>query len=122
MADVVMKKCDFKVTRSRAKASCGQDVPNNEATPITVGTTRFLMDLCQEHIDKMHAALEPFTSVAHDTQKRTGTQVRKAIAGKRGEAFTTADVRKWLAEQGRDVSNTGRLPQHLIREYQDAHK
>ncbi|MFJ6508697.1 histone-like nucleoid-structuring protein Lsr2 [Streptomyces sp. NPDC091879] len=121
MADVVMKKCDFKVTRNRAKASCGQDVPNNEATPVTVGTTRFLMDLCQEHIDKMHAALEPFTSVAHDAQKRTGTQVRKAIRGKRG-AFTTADVRKWLQEQGREVSSTGRLPGDLIREYEDAHK
>lgn len=122
MADVVMKTCDFKVTRNRAKAPCGQAVPNNEPTPITVGTTRFLMDLCQEHIDKLHAALEPYTSIAHDTQKRTGTQVRKAIASKRGLAFTAADVRKWLQEQGREVSGTGRLPEHLIREYQDAHK
>jgi phage terminase Nu1 subunit (DNA packaging protein) len=121
MADVVMKKCDFRVTRKREKVACGQDVPDNEATPITVGTTRYLMDLCQEHIDHMHEVLEPFTSIASDTQKRTGTQVRRAIKGKRG-AFTTADVRKWLQEQGRDVSHTGRLPEDLLREFEDAHK
>lgn len=121
MADVVMKKCDFKVTRKREKVACGQDVPNNEATPVTLGTTRYLMDLCQDHIDALNAAVDPFISIAHDAQKRVGTQVTKAIQGKRG-AFTAQDVRKWMKEQGREVSETGRLPENLIREYQDAHK
>lgn len=120
MGERVSKFCDVKVKRGRSTQKCGQDVPNDESTALTVGTTRYLMDLCQEHIDDLNANLDPFISIAHDAQKRTGTQVRKALVGKHG-AFTTADVRKWLHEQGREVSNTGRLPGDLIREYQDAH-
>jgi hypothetical protein len=121
MGERVSKFCDIKVKKGRTEAACGKPVPDDEATPVTVGTTRYLMDLCQEHQDKLNDVLLPFISVAHDAQKRTGTQVRKALRGKRG-AFTTADVRKWLTEQGREVSHTGRLPEDLIREYEDAHK
>ncbi|MER5754402.1 histone-like nucleoid-structuring protein Lsr2 [Streptomyces sp. NPDC002088] len=121
MADVVSKTCDKKVQRGRKKVVCGQAVPDNEPTAITVGTTRYLMDLCQEHQDELLSAVEPFTSIAHDAQKRLGTQVRKAIKGRGGKAFTAADVREWLKEQGREVSGTGRLPSDLIREFEEAH-
>lgn len=122
MGDRLSKFCDFKKKKGRSEVVCGKPVPNDEATALTYGTTRFVMDLCDEHREQLEAAIVPFTSVASEAQRRTGTQVRKAIAGKRGMAFTTADVRVWLQEQGREVSSTGRLPDHLIREYQDAHK
>jgi hypothetical protein len=122
VADIVSKTCDKKIPKGRKKVPCGQPVPGNEATAITVGTTRYLMDLCDEHKAELMAAVEPFTEVAHDAQKRTGTQVRKAIQGKGGKAFTAADVREWMKDQGREISGTGRLPASVIREFQDAHK
>jgi hypothetical protein len=121
MGERVSKFCDIKVKKGRTEKSCGRPVPDDIPTAVTIGTTRYLMDLCEEHQDALNDAVQPFISVAHDAQKRTGTQVRKALQGKRG-AFTTADVRKWLQEQGREVSHTGRLPEDLLREYQDAHK
>jgi hypothetical protein len=123
MSDEIIKKCDLKVQKKpgTVKAKCGKPVPGNVPTPVTIGTTRYVMDLCQEHQEALNEALNPFLSVAHDTQRRTGTQVRKAIAGKKG-AFTTADVRRWLREQGREVATDGRIAKELIAEYQDAHK
>jgi hypothetical protein len=118
----VDKFCDFKVKRGRKTEACGQDVPNNEATAITHGTTRYFMDLCDEHKQLMSEVLEPFTSIAHNTEKRVGTQVLKAIKGRGGQTFTAADVRVWLKEQGREISSTGRIPVDLIREFEAAHK
>jgi hypothetical protein len=60
-------------------------------------------------------------SVAHKAQRREGTSVREALQGKKG-AFTTKDVRNWLKEQNREVPETGRLPNEVIREYQEAHR
>jgi hypothetical protein len=118
----VDKFCDFKVKHGRKTETCGQDVPGNEATAITVGTTRYFMDLCRDHQQLMVGALEPFTSIAHNTEKRVGTQVLKAIKGRGGQTFTAADVRQWLKEQGREIAHTGRIPTDLIREFEAAHK
>jgi hypothetical protein len=121
VADVIKKACDFKIRRGSKKVACGNDVPGNEPTPVTIGTTKYLMDLCEEHKAALETALEPYTSIASDVQQRRGTVVRKAIQGQRG-AFTTKDVRNWLKQQGREVTETGRLPNEVIQEYMDAHK
>jgi hypothetical protein len=118
----VDKFCDFKVKRGRKTETCGQDVPKNEATAITYGTTRYFMDLCEEHQQLLLDSLNPFTSIAHNTEKRVGTQVLKAIRGKGGQTFTAADVRAWLKDQGREISSTGRIPTDLIKEFEAAHK
>ncbi|MFF1701216.1 histone-like nucleoid-structuring protein Lsr2 [Streptomyces sp. NPDC058252] len=121
MADVVKKACDVKIRRGSKKVACGKDVPNNEPTSVTIGTTKYVMDLCEEHQGALMSALEPYTSVASDVLQRRGNVVRKAIQGKRG-AFTTKDVRNWLKQQGREVTETGRLPNDLIQEYVEAHQ
>jgi hypothetical protein len=122
MGDRLSKFCDFKVKKGKKEVECGKPVPGDEPTALTYATTRFVMDLCEEHREALEAAIIPYTSVATEAQKRTGTQVRKAIASKKGMAFTAADVRAWLKEQGREVAPSGRLPENLIREYQDAQK
>lgn len=122
MADVVRKLCDFKLSKGRKHVPCGQPVTDSEPTAMTLEMTRYLMDLCDEHKQLLRATVEPFTSVSHDTSLRRGTHVRKAIQTKGGQAFTSRDVRKWLQEQGRDVSGVGRLPQDVIDEYAAAHE
>lgn len=121
MADVLQKQCDFKIQKGRKQVACGQPVSGAEQTPLTIDTTRYLMDLCDEHRQQLFDALLPWISVATDTQKRHGTHVRKALIGRNGQAFTEKDVRAWLKERGDDVSDTGRLSKNLIEEYQAAH-
>ncbi|MFE2099541.1 histone-like nucleoid-structuring protein Lsr2 [Streptomyces sp. NPDC059468] len=123
MGERVRKYCDRKVKRGRKTEACGQDVPGDKATPFQIGETRYESDLCQEHIDELYAALEPYTSIAHTARKRVGTQVRKAIQGKGGQAFTAQDVRTWLREErGYDVPETGRLTKAWIEEFEAAHQ
>jgi hypothetical protein len=118
----VDKFCDFKVKRGRKNEACGKDVPDNEPTAVTYGTTRYFMDLCEEHQEQLVGAMKPFTSIAHKSEKRVGTQVLKAIQGKGGQTFTAADVREWLKEQGREIAPTGRIPTAYIQEFEAAHK
>lgn len=118
----VDKFCDYKVKSGRKLVSCGKDVPDQQDTAVTLGTTRFFMDLCLEHQKLLTKALDPFTSIAHNTEKRVGTQVLKAIRGRGGKTFTAADVRVWLREQGREISPTGRIPTDLLKEFEAAHK
>ncbi|RZU36038.1 Lsr2 protein [Streptomyces sp. BK022] len=123
MGERVRKFCDRKVKRGRKAEVCGQDVPNDESTVFQIGTTRYEADLCQEHQDEMLEAMEPYTSIAHTARKRVGTQVRKAIQGKGGQAFTAQDVRQWLREErGYDVPDTGRLTKAWIEEFEAAHQ
>lgn len=121
MADVIRKECDFKIHKGRKQVNCGQPVTDSEATPMTLEATRYLMDLCDEHKQLLRDTVLPFTSVAHDTSLRRGTHVRKAVQTKGGQAFTSKDVRKWMQDQGREVTETGRLPKDLIEEYAAAH-
>lgn len=50
---------------------------------------------------------------------------RAAHGGKKNGAvrtFATRDVRAWLRAQGRDVAESGRLPNELIEEYRREHQ
>lgn len=121
MADVLRKTCDMVVKRGRRKERCEKPVPDDEPTPLTIGTTKYLMDLCQQHQKELHGAIQPFLDIAHDARKRTGTQVRKAVLDLDGHVFTAKDVRNWLRDQGRPVPDAGRLPQSAYDEYVAAH-
>jgi len=39
------------------------------------------------------------------------------LRGTGGRSFTSQDVRKWMKEQGREVSSGGRLPNAVIQEF-----
>jgi hypothetical protein len=119
--DKVSKFCDLKVTRRRDKVACGQPVPDDQPTYVTFGTTRYGIDLCAEHQETLTKSLQPYLDVASDAQMRTGTHVRKALQGRGGKPFTTKDVREWLASEGREVPARGRLPEDILREYEQAH-
>ncbi len=121
MADVIQKKCDFKHHPGTARErACGKDVPGNEPTSFTVGGTIYESDLCEEHQETLLEDLEPYTSIARQVRRRYGKSVRKAVQG-RGGAFTTKDVRNWLREQGREVSDTGRISEDIIKEFMKTH-
>lgn len=111
----VIHRCDFDV---KGKA-CGNDVPDNSATTFSIDAVSYEMDLCATHRKQFTSVMQPYLTIAQPTTARAGKAVRQALKGKRG-TFTTKDVRRWLLDQGREVSPTGRIPNSLIEEYKVA--
>lgn len=111
----VIRRCDFKIgTKGRV---CGETVPDNEPTPINGD---YSADLCGRHREGYNAAVAPYLDVAVKVSTtRKGHHVRRSLSGRSGQPFTTADVREWMRSQGREVSDSGRLPNDVIEEYKD---
>jgi hypothetical protein len=115
--ETIHRLCDYQIKSGRYYETCGKDV--EDTTRLVIRNETFFVDLCTQHFKTLQEANRPFTDVANDAQRRTGTAVRKAIKGKKG-TFTTKEVREWLRAQGRDVPDSGRLPATAIEEYQEA--
>ncbi len=111
----VIHRCDFEVKGQ----ACGNTVPDNKPTTFSVDAVSYEMDLCEKHKKEFLGVMQAYLTIAEPTTARAGKAVRQALKGKKG-TFTTKDVRKWLLEQGREVSPTGRIPNALIEEYRVA--
>lgn len=114
MQEVILR-CDFEEKGSK----CGLVVPDNRTTTFALDAVSYEADLCAKHKKVFEACMQPVMSIARPTTSRAGKAVRQALKGKKG-TFTTKDVRKWLQDQGREVSPTGRIPNALIEEYKEA--
>ena len=120
MGVVVSTTCDFPITRGRTQRACGEEVPGNEPTSITLNGVVYRVLLCAHHHDDLNKALAPFLSVA----KQGGLPKvikRATYVTRNGTPYTTAEVRAWAASKGRPVHPGGRLPDSLIEEYSIAH-
>jgi len=111
----IIRRCDREVKGQ----PCGERVPDDAPTTFVVNSVAYEMDICAQHYQEFFDALEPYLHIAAPTKARAGKAVRQVLRSKKGP-FTTKDVRKWLQEQGKDVSPTGRIPNALIEEYKAA--
>ena len=112
----VIHRCDYPVRG----AQCGDAVPDNKPTTFALEAVSYEMDLCAKHKEQFESALKPYLTIAEPLKARAGKAVRQALKGRGGATFTTKDVRRWLQEQGREVSPTGRIPNAQIEEYRVA--
>lgn len=112
----VIHRCDKEVRGGK----CGDVVPDNTPTEFSVDAVSYEVDLCAKHKKEFETAMRPYLSIAEPISARAGKAVRQAIKGRGGATFTTRDVRRWLQEQGREVSPTGRIPNAQIEEYRVA--
>lgn len=115
---VETRSCDGEVTKGRTSVPCpGEVVAPNEQ--FSVGGKVYVLDLCQKHLDEFNTSF-----VRWIERSRRGEaveqQVRKALRGRKGP-FTAKEAREWALAQGRDVSESGRLPQSIIEEYAETH-
>ena len=123
MAQRVIRACDFdKPKRGGGTVKCGREF-DGDSTIFDFDGRRYEVDLCEEHKAALYESMKPFTSIARasnlppaKTLNGRGRLVHKSRVG----AFTSKDVRKWLAEQGREVAPVGRIPNSLIEEYKQA--
>ena len=99
------------------------DIDGSEAAE----TVRFGLDqgtyeieLSDENAEKMRAAFAPYIAKARRVAatQRAG-RPRRSSGGQDGNL--NAKIREWAKEQGKQVSERGRISQAIIDEYHEAH-
>lgn len=121
MSEEVIKKCDYKIGRGRNLRNHGEIVA--ESTRLRIDGREYLVDLCDEHKEAMMECMRPFLEISRRASSALprNARGRAVMRAKGGVTFTTSDVRQWLQENNRPVSETGRVPNALIDEYKAAH-
>lgn len=115
----VVRRCDYLIGTKGNR--CSERLPDDEPTPFNYDRVEYEADLCEKHKADYVKVMAPFVAVARPIRTRSGTAVRKAMKGKGDRPFTTADVRKWLQDQGKEVAPSGRLPESVMKEFAKTH-
>jgi hypothetical protein len=83
------------------------------------GTT-YEIDLTPENAATLRETLEPWIKAGRRPKsQRPGVKPAKAAPPAEGE---TAKIRAWAREEGREVSDRGRIPAEIREAYQAAHR
>lgn len=92
-----------------------------ETVTFTVNGITYELDLSAKNVEKLDEALAPFTSKARRTGGRA-TQSRRASGPRTtpGPEQLKA-IRAWARDNGRTVSDRGRLSADVMAAYQAAH-
>ena len=101
------------------------DIDGSEAAE----TVRFALDqgtyeieLSSENAEKLRAALAPYIAKGRRvaaTQRAGGSRPRRGAGAQNSNL--NAKIREWAKEQGKKVSERGRISQAIIDEYHAAH-
>lgn len=113
MVTRVVTLCDVPVRKERHGAPAANPVD------VQVGNKRYHGDICDEHLPTLEKA---FAMVGIEiTSGRVDHKDRKAMRTASGKAFTTAEARAWLLEQGVIKNPTGRIGKANLNLYAEAH-
>lgn len=99
------------------------DIDGSEAAE----TIRFALDqgtyeieLSEENAEKLRSALAPYIAKARRVAANPGRASRPR-SGSTQSSNLNAKIRAWAKEQGKKVSERGRISQSIIDEYHAAH-
>ena len=76
------------------------------------------IDLCERHSQKFDEVLARFADRARKVTGRVTRPKRRTAAHRQH----SADVRAWAKSSGIAVSDRGRIPAHVIRDYEETHR
>jgi hypothetical protein len=75
------------------------------------------IDLCEKHSEKFDEAVKRFAGRARKVTGRVPRPKRRTAAHRQHSAA----VRAWAKENGKDVSDRGRIPAQVIADYEATH-
>ena len=86
----------------------------------------YQIDLSEENAAKLRDALAPFIDAGRKSGGRSGGPVRQTTVYKpekstRSNREETAAIREWARQNGRQVSDRGRIPTSVVEAYRAAH-
>lgn len=86
-------------------------------------TIRFMIDratyeieLSSDNAEKFRAVLAPYVAKARRVSASGSTSARRSSGSSKSNS-DSAKIRAWAKEQGKDVSDRGRIPAELADEY-----
>lgn len=126
---VTLLRCD------QCKAETGEEIEAKESVGVGYDGYSYTLDLCPPHADSFHSTVQSMIGWSSErTRGGTGRRSRRATAssassaGPRSSSGTTPDrerlrtIREWARENGYpELGNRGRIPQHIVDEYEAAH-
>ena len=132
---VVAKTTVTLLTCDQCKADTGEEIEAKESVALDTAATATPSDLCPPHAESFHATVQTMTGWSSErTRAGTGRRTRPATtssaskAEPRASSGTTSDrerlraIREWARDSGYpELGNRGRIPQHIVDEYEAAH-
>ena len=76
------------------------------------------IDLCEKHSQKFDETVSRFAERARRVTGRMTRPKRRTAAHRQ----RSADIRAWAKSSGIAVSDRGRIPAHVIRDYEQTHR
>lgn len=93
------------------------DVEAVETVSFGLGNSAYEIDVCAADAKELRSKLGPFIEHA---RRKTGGSGRRP--GRRAvDRAHTAKIRAWAKEQGRQISERGRIPASVVAEYEQSH-
>jgi hypothetical protein len=76
------------------------------------------IDLCEKHSQKFDEVLARFAEKARKVTGRVTRTKRRTAAHRQ----RSAEIRAWAKRSGMTVSDRGRIPAHVIKDYEETHR
>lgn len=95
------------------------DIDGSEAVKtveFTYNNRSYEIDLSEENLIALDAAIEPFVQGARDT-----TAPKRSTGRPRADKEKSARIREWARSQGIDIGVRGRIPSDVRRAYEVGH-
>ncbi|AQX16349.1 hypothetical protein BCR15_13320 [Tessaracoccus lapidicaptus] len=90
--------------------------PDARTIEFSLGRDSYTIDLTEKNAAKLESALAPFIEKATKAGRKAGAARKPASRKTDNNA-----VREWARENGRKVSDRGRIPADVIAAYEAAH-
>jgi len=90
-----------------------------ETVKFSIDSASYEIDLNRANADKLRDSLAPFVGAARKASRGNGGRGarRPASAERRGRA---ADIRAWARTKSIEVNERGRIPAHIVEQYEAA--
>jgi hypothetical protein len=97
-----------------------KEIPAGEQRNITFGIDgqEYEIDLCTRHSERLSEIVGKFAEHARKAQVRGTRRKRRTTANRQ----RSAQIRAWAKSSGLEVSDRGRIPGHVLAEFESSHQ
>ena len=91
--------------------------PAEQTVRFAFNGASYEIDLNREHFEEFAEAIQPYIKAG----RKVGSTRRRGNAGNPNQRLENAKIRAWAQENGREVSDRGRIPAPIVEAYRQAH-
>lgn len=91
--------------------------PAEETVTFAIDGTDYLIDLSKKNAAELRTLLKPYIA----SGRRAAPPLKQHKRGSRPQNMELDMIRFWATQRGIEVSNKGRIPNHIVAAYRQAH-